>query len=53
MKIDYAVMLQLTQEEMERIGNGKGGFVIRDGKMVAVLGDRVKIGSVHQIKEWK
>lgn len=53
LKIDYAAFLQLTPEEWERVGNGKGGIIVRNGRSYAILGDTIKLHSVHKLKEWE
>lgn len=52
-EVDYALVFQLTLEERERIGNGKGGFIERNEKTYAVIGQHLKMISSHQIKKWK
>lgn len=53
LKIDYAAFLKLTPEEWERVGNGKGGIIVRNGRSYAILGDKIKLHSVHKIKDWE
>lgn len=50
--IDYATLIELTPEEQERIGNGKGGIIVRDGKPFFVIGKNLKIVSSHHIDDW-
>ncbi len=53
LKIDYALYFHLTPEEQERVGNGKGGLIEREGKYYVIIGKNIKLESVHQIKDWK
>lgn len=51
--IEYATTIQLTPEEVESVGNGKGGFIERDGKFYVITGKNVKLIASHQIKDWE
>lgn len=52
MIIDYAQFISLTKEEVERIGNGKGGIIERNGKTYLIPGKNLRMISSHQIKKW-
>ena len=51
-RIEYAHFVDLTDEERERVGNGNGGIIERDGKILLIPGKYMKIVSGHKIKEW-
>ena len=53
MVVEYATTIKLTPEEVESVGNGKGGFIERDGKIYVIPGKNIKLIASHQIKDWE
>ncbi len=50
--IEEAFFLELSPEEKNRTGNGKGGIIVRNGKVYLIPGKNCLINSVSQVTNW-